>query len=662
LGSSALIALETYKAAQELAKLPTIPWGQKAPEGLPPLEEYIGANAEEAAKMKEEAQRKIDEAAKAPRIFSPLGGTPMPADAKPGVHLLDEAPAAVPPAPQQSPAFKTPAQMQREQWKGKALRLAGGDWDTSHYGAWADIMGGPMSTNIEDRRGEADERSKLLFDNTAELKRLNDWLEGMTGGPGVAAMPRYGLTGAAGGGVPGGAGEAGGAPGGEGAPGAPAPGGAPGSPGGGFGSVVRRMFGGGGTGIGPGVPPVPSGISHAPGLTGPLGSPSIPGTLKPGPMAEPGDYSADKSGRGGALYQKLLAEFQKNPPKGGPPDAAQFGITKGTPEEWARFGVSVAHAESGFDPNAKGSAGDPGGSHGIFQYSHGQAYGNAWSVDNSVRAFVRDANASTGGLRRGILGRRFSTIGSHPERGAAYLTQAGKIAVGGGAGATGGWGGEGRAPVANYFEKIGAAPITSGSDPRLTTIGVGSQSWKVNREAAPYLQGFLSELQEKGAPHLTSSGGWNYRLKRGGSTLSEHAYGGAIDVAETGFGGTIDRPTREIPADFARWVQQHRDEFEAAEKRWHIYGGERFGDLGHFEYGGGGTLGREALNRKALSPVTHKVEGSASIDVNVSAPPGTSVTGKSAGLFKPIAMTRQTQMAHAAQGPHVAGGAEFNAA
>jgi hypothetical protein len=126
-------------------------------------------------------------------------------------------------------------------------------------------------------------------------------------------------------------------------------------------------------------------------------------------------------GAGGALYDKLLAEFRANPPKGVPPDGARFGITHGTPEEYARFGASVAHAESGFNPRVKNLS-DPGGSFGVLQYSHSQAYGNAYDVDNSVRAFVRDTNASVGGLRHGILGRRFSTIGSHPERGAAYLS------------------------------------------------------------------------------------------------------------------------------------------------------------------------------------------------------------------------------------------------
>ena len=133
--------------------------------------------------------------------------------------------------------------------------------------------------------------------------------------------------------------------------------------------------------------------------------------------------------KGAVLYGKLLAEFRAHPPVGVPPDAARFGITKGTPEEWARWGVSVAHAESGFNPRSTNLS-DPGGSFGVFQYSHGQAYGNAYDVDNSVKAFVRDVDsAAAGGMIRGsTLAKRFSTIGNHPDVGAAYLGGAERIA------------------------------------------------------------------------------------------------------------------------------------------------------------------------------------------------------------------------------------------
>jgi len=133
---------------------------------------------------------------------------------------------------------------------------------------------------------------------------------------------------------------------------------------------------------------------------------------------------------GATLYGKLLTQFRQYPPQGLPPDAARFGIVKGTPEEWARWGVSVAPAESGFNPRSTNLS-DPGGSFGVFQYSHGQAYGNAYDVDKSVAAFVRDANSAAGSasIRGSILGKRFSTIGMHPDVGTAYLGQAQQIAA-----------------------------------------------------------------------------------------------------------------------------------------------------------------------------------------------------------------------------------------
>jgi hypothetical protein len=85
------------------------------------------------------------------------------------------------------------------------------------------------------------------------------------------------------------------------------------------------------------------------------------------------------------------------------------------------------------------------------------------------------------------------------------------------------------------------------------------------------------------------------------------------------------------------------------------------GGLGIQMSGLGGGLDRGALNRGILNPpsMMHRVEGSASIDVNVNAPPGTNVSGKSAGLFKPIALNRQTQMARTVPGPAGVAGSQF---
>jgi hypothetical protein len=131
--------------------------------------------------------------------------------------------------------------------------------------------------------------------------------------------------------------------------------------------------------------------------------------------------------------------------------------------------------------------------------------------------------------------------------------------------------------VADFFRKRGDQPITSSDDPRLTTVNVGDQKWRVHEEAAPYFQGFLNELASKGAP-VTSSGGWAYRQKVGASGLSEHAFGGAIDVNQTG--------RDEVTPEFQKWIAANPGALQEAEKNWNIYGGERFGDLGHFEWGG----------------------------------------------------------------------------
>jgi hypothetical protein len=244
---------------------------------------------------------------------------------------------------------------------------------------------------------------------------------GMGAGGGMGRLP--GFSGGGGGYTGGGGGYTGGGGG----------GGYRGGGGGPYGSDV-----GAGTGAGAGATPA------QPTIGTPFG-PQAGGGFTPGPAGPPGPgaestgkypVSASEKERGGALYQKLLAEFRANPPKGVPPDGARFGITKGTPEEWARFGVSVAKAESSFNPATKNLS-DPGGSFGVFQYAHGQVPGgNAYDVDASVKAFVRDAGGAAvhpggiGGGRRGdsILSRRFSTIGRNPGASRQYLGMAGTIA------------------------------------------------------------------------------------------------------------------------------------------------------------------------------------------------------------------------------------------
>jgi hypothetical protein len=92
------------------------------------------------------------------------------------------------------------------------------------------------------------------------------------------------------------------------------------------------------------------------------------------------------------------------------------------------------------------------------------------------------------------------------------------------------------------------------------------------------------------------------------------------------------------------------------------------GDRGHFRpslrqmFAGAQAPDRGSLNRAALTgngTMTHKVEGTGSLSVNVNAPPGTSVAAEGGGLFKKVEMTRQTQMAPAQGGPQTPAGTAF---
>lgn len=74
-------------------------------------------------------------------------------------------------------------------------------------------------------------------------------------------------------------------------------------------------------------------------------------------------------------------------------------------------------------------------------------------------------------------------------------------------------------------------PTTPGwEDQNLVTIQAPSgQSWRVHKLAAPSFEGLLRDLVAAGY-NPTSSGGFNYRPVRGGTSLSQHAFGNAIDI------------------------------------------------------------------------------------------------------------------------------------
>lgn len=142
----------------------------------------------------------------------------------------------------------------------------------------------------------------------------------------------------------------------------------------------------------------------------------------------------------------------------------------------------------------------------------------------------------------------------------------------------------------------------------LTSVRLGNQGWQVAKQYESKFQGFLNDAQSMGlisnGGKITSSGGYNDRLIRGGSRKSNHAFGAAIDVnaAENGLGQTSGSVVPSVArALAAKWGL-----------RW---GGDYRGrkDLMHFEVpgangegvrkagGGGGAVATSAASTVATS-------------------------------------------------------------
>ena len=227
-------------------------------------------------------------------------------------------------------------------------------------------------------------------------------------------------------------------------------------------------------------------------------------------------------GGGGEVYQKLLSAYKASGLVGTvPPDGAKFGIKTGSAEEWARFGTAVANAESGFNPKTKNLS-DPGGSFGIFQYAHGQVPGgNAYDVNASVAAFVRDSISSSGGLESGILGRRFSTIGRHPERTIAHLGEGGGVAT---------------TSALASASNAGGGVSTGGLEPEMAAKVA---QWKAAVKAETGLDVQITE----GRRSMSRSDALLASLGKGKAVAggtSYHNYGEAIDYGFSKAGGGVD--------------------------------------------------------------------------------------------------------------------------
>lgn len=131
-----------------------------------------------------------------------------------------------------------------------------------------------------------------------------------------------------------------------------------------------------------------------------------------------------------SLHQVLVNRFKASPLNGHvPPDGASWGITTGSPEEWARYGVALAKQESDFNPKSTNLS-DPGGSYGLYQFNQKQfgLNGNAYDPAASTEAFVRSVEhyVPQGGI--GKMGAIFGSV-RRPWEGQRHLQALGGPAV-----------------------------------------------------------------------------------------------------------------------------------------------------------------------------------------------------------------------------------------
>jgi hypothetical protein len=151
--------------------------------------------------------------------------------------------------------------------------------------------------------------------------------------------------------------------------------------------------------------------------------------------------------------------------------------------------------------------------------------------------------------------------------------------------------------TANFFSSGRAGATGFQFDPNhpdLTTVTTpGGQTAQVNKFAAPSFQGFVNELEQRGYK-INDVGGYNNREKRGGSSLSEHAFGNAIDInpSQNSFGGS----KTDLPADVS----------QIAAKYGLTWGGDWHGkkDFMHFEWAGGAPGTSASAAGTPLAPTT----------------------------------------------------------
>ena len=491
--------------------------------------------------------------------------------------------------------------------------------------------------------------------NTDELKRLNDFLIGpATGGGGGGGVGSYGFLSGGGGGGGGFASRIGIGPGGGGGINIPGPGGSTGG-GGGPGPGASSTGGGTSTGISDGGTTPGSSTGTGTGIPSQFASDVTAMTLA---GAKPHNIQAYIKSHGidvsvatcGQFMASVVKEHGGVPPKNpatasswnkfgeagysSDPNAINVAVRQGTPT-----GASGSHVTAAIP--IKDEAGNITGFRGV-----GVNQGNVSGPEHGVGQYGRDVITSkpiTIGTGRGQYQIRHS-IPTAPGGGTA--PPVGAAAPGSGSGSL--------ADVRGGFAEEMKNPAVRDRLMAYTQAEVGSQGpaaqqafmESIMNRAASRGQSLAKTLSGRyfpGETHARAARGVSDAQREkygpmadavlGGSNISNYATGNASGTV--GFGGG--------PKTFSS-------------------GGENFGIEGQDRKFMSGISARDIAHARQVidkaEAQKHTVEGSGKITVDVNAPKGTNVGAEGKGLFKTVAINRQTQMEPARRGPVAADAGE----
>jgi hypothetical protein len=540
-------------------------------------------------------------------------------------------------------AARAAAEATRKQMEDRMEHLRKGAPPQYFSGGGGDDMfaGWPESSNIEDRRDE-DDRGKYMKENTAELKRLNDFLVGAAPGGGGGGVGGYGfLSGGAGGG-------------------------------GGFGGGVAAAA----ARIGPGG----------------AGAINIPSMGRRGPTDE-ADPAATRSGAGGDIKVNSATDEAIRS------TAAQAGMD---PAHWK----AIADLESSLDPSSnmnkktqyKGlfqvnqeEMQKAGGGNIYDAHDNATAAAAAAKRNNAIfkKRFGRDPDAGEtylmhqqgpgfytrgtmtnigGNMPPSLRGRDPKTV-THDEFEAGWKAdverRTKKFSTGTGEATGSSVPTAGSAGESNmeFLRSRGGHDARDSNEPggihpemaaRLAAAGRAYEAATGKR--ANYGEMFRDRARQAKYYQNYISGGGGLAAFPG---TSRHEQGQATDVPRGGFrdwlaGGNADpygleflkgRAYQQDPVH----VQMNRDYRGAP-----YAGRDQPGGASPVTPGGASPVTHDQIER-ARSVLNRnqsmKVEGSGKISVDVNAPKGTRVGAQGKGLFKDVEIKRQTQMEPAKRGP-----------